>query len=256
MVLAIVLALVAVGAAAAQAPLIELLAGLATAGALAPGLRPAPRPEIKALVWTDRARRLYATALAVPAVVLLIGAGLTIALGADLPFAIAGALAVAAVGGCAWVLAAVQRGARAGPASDQRALRARGDRQARRDRPARDRDHRQLRQDDDQGLHRRGPVAAAADADHAGVVQQPARRDPHDQRAPGAVARSVRGRDGHVPQGRHHRAVRARASADRRADRDRPGAPGAAGLDRGDRRREVGAGAGAAGRRPPGRQRR
>ena len=105
MVLAIVLALVAVGAAAAQAPLIELLAGLATAGALAPGLRPAPRPEIKALVWTKRARRLYATALAVPAVVLLIGAGLTIALGADLPFAIAGALAVVAVGGCAWVLA-------------------------------------------------------------------------------------------------------------------------------------------------------
>jgi UDP-N-acetylmuramoyl-tripeptide--D-alanyl-D-alanine ligase len=106
MMLAVVPALVAVGAAAAHAPLIELLAGIAAAGALAPGLRPASRPEIKALVWTDRARRLYATALAVPALVLLIGAGLTIGLGADLPFAIAGALAVAAVGGCAWVLAA------------------------------------------------------------------------------------------------------------------------------------------------------
>jgi UDP-N-acetylmuramoyl-tripeptide--D-alanyl-D-alanine ligase len=106
MLLAIVLALAAVAAAAAQAPLIELLAGIAAAGALAPGLRPAPRPEIKPLVWTDRARRLFAAALAAPAVVVLAGVGLTVALGADLPFAIAGALAVAAVGGCAWVLAA------------------------------------------------------------------------------------------------------------------------------------------------------
>jgi UDP-N-acetylmuramoyl-tripeptide--D-alanyl-D-alanine ligase len=106
MVLAIVLAVVAVGAASAHAPLVELVAGIAAAAALAPGLRPAPRPEISPLVWTERARRLFATALAVPAVVLLIGVGLTIALGADLPFAIAGALAVAAVGGCAWVLAA------------------------------------------------------------------------------------------------------------------------------------------------------
>jgi UDP-N-acetylmuramoyl-tripeptide--D-alanyl-D-alanine ligase len=105
-VLAIVPALVAVGAVAAQAPLIELLAGIAAAGALAPGLRPTPRPEIKPLVWTDRARRLFTTALAAPAVVLLIGVGLTIALGADLPFAIAGALAVTAVAGCAWLLAA------------------------------------------------------------------------------------------------------------------------------------------------------
>jgi UDP-N-acetylmuramoyl-tripeptide--D-alanyl-D-alanine ligase len=105
MVLAIVPALVAVGAAAAQVPLVELLAGIAAAAALAPGLRLAPRAEIKALVWTERARRLFATALAAPVVVLLIGAGLTVALGADLPFAIAGALAVAAVGGCAWLLA-------------------------------------------------------------------------------------------------------------------------------------------------------
>ena len=103
---AIVFAVVAVGAASAHAPLIELLAGLAAAAALAPGLRPAPRAEIKPLAWTDRARRLYATALLAPAVMLLAGVGLTIALGADLPFAIAAALAVAAVGGCAWVLAA------------------------------------------------------------------------------------------------------------------------------------------------------
>ena len=106
MVLAIVLALIAVGAAAAPAPLIELLAGIAAAAALAPGLKPRPRADIKPLVWTDRARRLYATALAAPAVLLLIGVGLTIGLGADLPFAIAGAFTVAAVGGCAWLLAA------------------------------------------------------------------------------------------------------------------------------------------------------
>jgi len=106
MVLAILLAVVAVGAASADAPLIELVAGVAAAAALAPGLRPAPRAEITPLVWTERARRLFATALALPVLVLLIGVGLTFALGADLPFAIAGALAVGVVGGCAWVLAA------------------------------------------------------------------------------------------------------------------------------------------------------
>jgi UDP-N-acetylmuramoyl-tripeptide--D-alanyl-D-alanine ligase len=106
MVLAIVLALVAVGAAAAHAPLIELVAGIAAAAALVPGLRTAPRADITPLVWTDRARRLFVTALAVPAAVLLVGVGLTVVLGSDLPFAIAGALAVAAVGGCAWLLAA------------------------------------------------------------------------------------------------------------------------------------------------------
>jgi UDP-N-acetylmuramoyl-tripeptide--D-alanyl-D-alanine ligase len=105
MVLAIVLAVVAVAAAEAHAPLIELLAGVASAAALAPGFRPAPRAEIKPLVWTDRAQRLFATALAMPAVVLAIGIGLTLMLGADLPFAIAGTLVVAAVGGCAWLLA-------------------------------------------------------------------------------------------------------------------------------------------------------
>jgi UDP-N-acetylmuramoyl-tripeptide--D-alanyl-D-alanine ligase len=106
MVVAIVLAMVAVGGASAHAPLVELVAGVAAAAALAPGLRPAPRAEISPLVWTDRARRLFATALAVPAAVLLVGIVLTVALGADLPFAIAAALVVASVGGCAWVLAA------------------------------------------------------------------------------------------------------------------------------------------------------
>jgi len=105
MVLAVVLALVAVGAASAHAPPVELLAGLAAGAALAPGLRVKPRPEIKPLVFTERARRLFATALAIPAAMLLIGVVLTVVIGADLPFAIAGALAVTSVAGCAWLLA-------------------------------------------------------------------------------------------------------------------------------------------------------
>ena len=126
MVVAIVLAVIAVGAASAHAPLVELVAGLAAAAALAPGLRPAPRAEIKPLVWTERARRVFVAALAVPAVVLLVGIVVTVALGADLPFAIAAALVVAAVGGCAWVLA----GANAALAPVQRRINARFERAA------------------------------------------------------------------------------------------------------------------------------
>ena len=126
MVVAIVLAVIAVGAASAHAPLVELVAGLAAAAALAPGLRPAPRAEIKPLVWTERARRVFVAALAVPAVVLLVGIVVTVALGADLPFAIAAALVVAAVGGCAWVLAA----ANAALAPVQRRINARFERAA------------------------------------------------------------------------------------------------------------------------------
>ena len=79
MVVAIVLAVVAVGAASAHAPLVELVAGLAAAATLAPGLRPAPRAEIKPLVWTERARRVFVATLAVPAVVPLVGIVVTVA---------------------------------------------------------------------------------------------------------------------------------------------------------------------------------
>ena len=105
MLVAAALALVAV-AGAAVAPIVELVAGALAAAVLIGVRRPEPRSDIKPLVFTERARRLFATSLATPAAALLLGVVLTIALGSDLPFAIAGALAVAAVPGAAWALAA------------------------------------------------------------------------------------------------------------------------------------------------------
>ncbi|HEX5194447.1 MAG TPA: UDP-N-acetylmuramoyl-tripeptide--D-alanyl-D-alanine ligase [Solirubrobacteraceae bacterium] len=106
MLAALVLALVAVGGAGAGSAIVELVAGAAAAAALLVRRRPEPRSEIKPLVFTERARRLFATALAAPAAVLVAGAVLTVVLGSDLPFAIAGAIAVAAVAGAAWALTA------------------------------------------------------------------------------------------------------------------------------------------------------
>ena len=125
MVGAVVLAVVAVAGAAAGVTLIELIAGFAAAAALLVR-RPQPRSDIKPLVFTQRARRLFATALAAPAAVLVIGVVLTVALGSDLPFAITGALTVAAVAGAAWVLA----GANAALAPVQRRINARFERAA------------------------------------------------------------------------------------------------------------------------------
>ncbi len=126
-VVAVVLALVAVGAAAAHGAADRAARrDRRPLGALAPGFaaRAARRRSSR---WCGPSARGGCTRprWRCPAVVLLIGVVLTIALGSDLPFAIAGALAVAAVGGCAWVLAGGQRGAGAGPAPDQRPLRAR-----------------------------------------------------------------------------------------------------------------------------------
>lgn len=106
MLVAVVLALVAVAGAAAGLTIVELVAGAAAAAALLVRRRPEPRSDIKPLVFTERARRLFAAALAAPAAVLVAGAVLTAVLGADLPFAIAGAIAVAAVAGAAWALTA------------------------------------------------------------------------------------------------------------------------------------------------------
>jgi UDP-N-acetylmuramoyl-tripeptide--D-alanyl-D-alanine ligase len=106
MLAAAALALVAVAGAAAGAPIVELVAGALAAAVLLVGRRPEARSDIKPLVFTERARRLFATALAAPVAALLVGVVLTVALGSDLPFAIAGALAVAAVPGAAWALAA------------------------------------------------------------------------------------------------------------------------------------------------------
>jgi UDP-N-acetylmuramoyl-tripeptide--D-alanyl-D-alanine ligase len=87
------------------------LVGFAVIAAVLAGLqlrRPA-RSEIKPLVMTERARRLWGLALAAPAAAAVIGAALTIALGSDLPFAIATLLVVACVPAAPWVMCAANR---------------------------------------------------------------------------------------------------------------------------------------------------
>jgi UDP-N-acetylmuramoyl-tripeptide--D-alanyl-D-alanine ligase len=58
--------------------------------------RPA-RAQITPLVLTERARRLWALALVIPVLVGVLGAALTVALGSDVPFAVATILVVATV---------------------------------------------------------------------------------------------------------------------------------------------------------------
>lgn len=65
------------------------------------------RPEVKPLVLTARARRLWALALAVPGAAVVIGAVLTVALGSDVPLALGALAAVAAVPGAPWLMCAV-----------------------------------------------------------------------------------------------------------------------------------------------------
>jgi UDP-N-acetylmuramoyl-tripeptide--D-alanyl-D-alanine ligase len=106
MLAALALAVVAVAGAAAEWSLVELIAGAAAAAALLYRRAPEPRSDIKPLVFTERARRLFAAALSGPVVLLLIGVGLTVVLDSDLPFAIAAAVAVAVVPAAAWALTA------------------------------------------------------------------------------------------------------------------------------------------------------
>jgi UDP-N-acetylmuramoyl-tripeptide--D-alanyl-D-alanine ligase len=106
MLAALALAVVAVAGAAAGWSLVELIAGAAAAAALLYRRAPEPRSDIKPLVFTERARRLFAAALSGPVVLLLIGVGLTVVLDSDLPFAIAAAVAVAVVPAAAWALTA------------------------------------------------------------------------------------------------------------------------------------------------------
>jgi UDP-N-acetylmuramoyl-tripeptide--D-alanyl-D-alanine ligase len=106
MLAALALVVVAVAGAAAGWSLVELIAGAAAAAALLYRRAPEPRSDIKPLVFTERARRLFAAALSGPVVLLLIGVGLTVVLDSDLPFAIAAAVAVAVVPAAAWALTA------------------------------------------------------------------------------------------------------------------------------------------------------
>jgi UDP-N-acetylmuramoyl-tripeptide--D-alanyl-D-alanine ligase len=75
--------------------------GLAVAQARTP-----PRSDVKPLVLTERARRLWALALAGPVAVDVAGAALTIALDSDVPFAVTTLLVVAALPGAPWLMCA------------------------------------------------------------------------------------------------------------------------------------------------------
>jgi UDP-N-acetylmuramoyl-tripeptide--D-alanyl-D-alanine ligase len=99
-----------VAAAAAEVPALGVAAGVALAALMVLSARPdARRTELKPLVFTDRAKRLYAVALAfgmVPALALLVAA---LAAGAA-GLAVVGAVAaVAACHAAPWLLAAANR---------------------------------------------------------------------------------------------------------------------------------------------------
>ncbi|MBV9818163.1 MAG: UDP-N-acetylmuramoyl-tripeptide--D-alanyl-D-alanine ligase [Solirubrobacterales bacterium] len=98
---AVGLALIAAILAAAGPAVAELAAWLALVAALVlAGRREPAQGEVKPLVFTARARRLYAAALAPAAVAALLGAILTAALDSDVPLA-GGALAIVACLGLA-----------------------------------------------------------------------------------------------------------------------------------------------------------
>jgi UDP-N-acetylmuramoyl-tripeptide--D-alanyl-D-alanine ligase len=65
-----------------------------------------PRDDIKALVFTERARRLWTVALAMPALAVAVGAALTAVLGSDVPLALAALAVAAAVLGAPWLVCA------------------------------------------------------------------------------------------------------------------------------------------------------
>jgi UDP-N-acetylmuramoyl-tripeptide--D-alanyl-D-alanine ligase len=68
--------------------------------------RTRPRADVKALVLTERARRLWRLALAGPVAVAVLGAVLTVALNSDVPFAVTTLLVVAALPGAPWLMCA------------------------------------------------------------------------------------------------------------------------------------------------------
>jgi UDP-N-acetylmuramoyl-tripeptide--D-alanyl-D-alanine ligase len=87
------------------------LAGFAViaAGLAALQLRRPARAEVKPLVLTARARRLWALALTVPAALGVTGAVVTVVLGSDIPFAVATLLVVACVPNAPWLMCAANR---------------------------------------------------------------------------------------------------------------------------------------------------
>jgi UDP-N-acetylmuramoyl-tripeptide--D-alanyl-D-alanine ligase len=63
-------------------------------------------PEIKPLVFTERARRLWSVALAIPTLLAVIGAALTVILGSDIPFALATFAVALSVVNAPWLVCA------------------------------------------------------------------------------------------------------------------------------------------------------
>ena len=68
-------------------------------------------------------------------------------------------------------------------------------------------DHRQLRQDDYQRLRAASAIESHDHGEHSGVVQQPDGSRPRHQRASHPRDRNLRGRDGHLRQGRDRGAL-------------------------------------------------
>jgi UDP-N-acetylmuramoyl-tripeptide--D-alanyl-D-alanine ligase len=84
---------------------VELIGFAIVAGALAAYQLNRPRgPEITPLVFTERARRLWTVALALPALVVVTAAALTVVLDSDVPLAIAALAVVGAVLGAPWLV--------------------------------------------------------------------------------------------------------------------------------------------------------
>jgi UDP-N-acetylmuramoyl-tripeptide--D-alanyl-D-alanine ligase len=85
----------------------ELIVWLAVAVAVGVHARREPaQGEIKPLVFTERARRLYAASLLIPAIPALLGVLITVILGSDVPLAIGGLLVIACLELAAWTVAA------------------------------------------------------------------------------------------------------------------------------------------------------
>jgi UDP-N-acetylmuramoyl-tripeptide--D-alanyl-D-alanine ligase len=86
----------------------ELLVGFTVIAAVlaAAQARTPPRVDVKALVLTERARRLWRLALAGPVAVAVFGAALTIAVHNVLPFAMTTLLVIAALPGAPWLMCA------------------------------------------------------------------------------------------------------------------------------------------------------
>ena len=82
------------------------------------GRRAPRRADIKPLVFTERARRLFAAALVVPAAAVALGVALTPVLGSDVPLALAAAVVAACTIACPWLVI----GANAGLAPVQRRI--------------------------------------------------------------------------------------------------------------------------------------